>query len=70
VEGAGLASVTAYAHASSKLSTAHPIDNGTIDTGTQVPVSIPAASIHFLLVGWFDILTAGGRLLQVCFFWN
>jgi WRC len=47
VEGAGSASVTAYAHTSSNLSMVLAIDNGSTDTGTRVPVSIPAASINF-----------------------
>lgn len=51
VEGAGSGSTAAYVHVSSNPSQVLPIDNGTIDTGTQVPVSVPAGSIHFLARG-------------------
>ncbi|KAJ3706689.1 hypothetical protein LUZ61_010394 [Rhynchospora tenuis] len=54
VEGAGAAPSAAYVHATSNLSLAQlqPKDNGTTTgTGAQVPVSVPAASIHFLARG-------------------
>jgi WRC len=62
VEGAGSASATAYAHASSNLRTVQPIDNDTTDTGTQVPVSVPAASIHFLARGGSNSSTTAERV--------
>ncbi|KAJ4746750.1 Growth-regulating factor [Rhynchospora pubera] len=54
VEGAGAALSAAYVHASSNPSMVQvqPKDNGTTTgTGAQVPVSIPASSIHFLARG-------------------
>lgn len=51
VEGTGAASTAAYAHASSNPSQIQPNDNGTVDTGTQVPVSVAAASIRFVARG-------------------